>query len=65
MKSNPKVTDTHIYFPNALYKKVQRLAKDQQRTISAEIVRAVEAHVETWSKWKRDKSVPRGHGYMD
>lgn len=61
----PETIDTHIYFPASLHRKLKALAKRQRHTLSAEIVLAVESHLEAWSHWKRDPAVPRGKGWMD
>lgn len=37
--------DTHIYFPPAIFREVKRLAGITRRSISAEIVIAVETHL--------------------
>lgn len=37
--------DTHIYFPPAVFRAIKKLAAKERRSISAEIVMAVEAHI--------------------
>jgi predicted DNA-binding protein len=37
--------DTHIYFPPKVYEQIKKLAKENRRTVSAEIVMAVEGHL--------------------
>jgi hypothetical protein len=54
MKGNPRITDTHVYFPAALYGKLKRLSKRERHTISVEIVIAVENHVDVMSRRKPD-----------
>jgi len=45
----PRVKDTHIYFPVKVLEQLKKLAAVNRRTVSAEIVIAVEKHVETES----------------
>lgn len=40
-----ETVDTHIYFPPEVFKGVKRLAELQRRSISAQIVMAVEEHL--------------------
>lgn len=40
-----QVKDTHIYFPGAVFEAIKRLAGINRRSISAEIVIAVEGHL--------------------
>lgn len=37
--------DTHIYFPPAVFKGIKKLAAENRRSVSAEIVIAVESHI--------------------
>lgn len=37
--------DTHIYFPPAVSEAIKKLAKQNRRSISAEVIIAVEKHV--------------------
>ncbi len=50
-----KTTDTHIYFPTDLHKKLKALAKKNRRTISAEAVIAIEDHVRESAKQSEEK----------
>lgn len=52
MKQDTK--DTHIYFPVAVFRAIKKVAADNRRTISAEIVIAVESHIAN-SRVKKDK----------
>lgn len=65
MKNNPEVVDVHIYFPAKLHAKLKRRAKQESRTVSAEVVRAVQGHLEAMGRWVRDPRVPKGSGWMD
>jgi len=38
--------DTHIYFPAKVWRAIKKLAEQNRRSLSAEIVIAVERHVE-------------------
>ena len=42
------VKDTHVYFPVKLLAELKRMAAANRRTVSAEIVMAVEVRVEGW-----------------
>lgn len=42
----PLTTDTHIYFPTATLDRIKKLAKKQHRTVSGQIVLAVEEMLE-------------------
>lgn len=37
--------DTHIYFPPKLSEAIKKLAKANRRSVSAEVIMAVEAHL--------------------
>jgi hypothetical protein len=45
--------DTHIYFPPEVFKAIKKLAGKERRSISAEIVIAVENHLKQNNKGKR------------
>ncbi len=55
MKQQTK--DTHIYFPLKVFAKVKKMAETNRRSISAEIVLAMENKVREWeaSGQKGDK----------
>lgn len=42
----PLTTDTHIYFPTVTLDRIKKLAKEQHRTVSGQIVLAVEEMLE-------------------
>jgi hypothetical protein len=42
---NGQIKDTHIYFPKRLYEQLKKLAVKNRRSMSAEIVIAVEERV--------------------
>lgn len=46
------VKDTHVYFPVKLLAELKRMAAANRRTVSAEIVMAVERSVSEWKKPK-------------
>lgn len=50
MKKNS--IDTHIYFPPTVFQAIKKLAAKERRSISAEIVIAVEAHIKSKGKSK-------------
>ena len=43
-----QVQDTHIYFPVQVLKDVKKMAQANRRTVSAEIVLALENKVREW-----------------
>lgn len=58
--------DTHIYFPPEVFKSIKKLAGLQRRSISAEIVIAVESHLAlnkpTLLLASREKPGPKRNG---
>jgi hypothetical protein len=55
--------DTHIYFPSTVFQQMKRLAEKNRRSMSAEIVIAVENHIalaEQHSRSSKQGSKQRG-----
>lgn len=52
---NRKPQDTHIYFPPEVYDLLKTMAKLNRRTVSAEVVIAVEERIDRQSKKAKDK----------
>ena len=43
-----EVKDTHIYFPAKVLAQLKKMAADNRRSVSAEIVMAVESRISEW-----------------
>lgn len=50
----PQTKDVHIYFPVQVLNNLKKLAKENRRSVSAEVVLAVENKVREWKS--------QGHG---
>lgn len=53
--------DTHIYFPAKVHAEVKKMAQANRRTVSAEIVLAVEEKVREWLQGN-ERPATRGKG---
>lgn len=52
----PQVKDAHVYFPIKVLNDLKKMAKENRRSVSAEIIMAVESKVREW------KSKGEGNG---